>query len=182
MQERISAYVQSLTVKEKSGYELAARVCAKYFDERGIYSPTESDWDAFKEYYRQQYQREKGKALAEVTLQTKYIYHGKAFYRWCAEHDAEQFHATATTETTPPPTPQQAPQHETTSPPASDEAEKVRVNFLLNGNMHEALMSLAYLKGDTLTAIITEAVEAYIKGYEEQIAVLRATRRKLRGE
>ena len=65
---------------------------------------------------------------------------------------------------------------------AGDEAGKVRVNFLLNGNMHEALMSLAYLKGETLTAIMTEAIEAYITDYAEQIAVLRETRRKLRGE
>ena len=58
----------------------------------------------------------------------------------------------------------------------------MRVNFLLNGNIHDGLMSLAYLKGETLTAIITDAVEAYIKDYEEQISVLRETRRKLRGQ
>ena len=191
MQERIPAYMQTLTVKGKSGYELAARVCSSYFDGRGIDYPAASDWDAFKEYYRQEYQREKGKALSETTLQQNFVARGKAFYRWCMEQDTPPLIETesnpqapqhANNEEIPAPALKPAPPRETPQDTASDEAGKVRVNFLLNGNMHEALMSLAYLKGETLTAIITEAVEAYIKGYEEQIAVLRETRRKLRGE
>lgn len=61
-------------------------------------------------------------------------------------------------------------------------AENVRVNFLLSKGNHEALLSLVYLKGQTLTAILTEAVEKYIQGYSKEIATLEETRRTLRSK
>ncbi|MBQ3456696.1 MAG: HNH endonuclease [Synergistaceae bacterium] len=60
--------------------------------------------------------------------------------------------------------------------------ENVRVNFLLSKGNHEALLSLVYLKGQTLTAILTDAIEAYIQGYSEEIAKLEETRRKFRSK
>ncbi len=63
-----------------------------------------------------------------------------------------------------------------------EHTELVRVNFLLSKDNHEALLSLVYLKGQTLTAILTEAIEAYIQGYSEEIATLEETRRKFRSK
>lgn len=181
MQERIDAYMQTLTVKGKSGYELAARVCAIYFDGRGIAYPTAEDWKAFEEYYPPVYLSEKGKELNPVTLQQNYVARGKAFYRWCYEQDNPRADADIQPglfeeEESPPVT-------QSVTSPVNEEAEKpVRVNFLLSKGHHEALMSLVYLKDTTLTAILTEAIEAYIQGYSEEIAVLRETRRRLRSK
>lgn len=63
-----------------------------------------------------------------------------------------------------------------------EQGKSARLNFWVNERLHSALMSLAYLKGQTMTAILTEAIEAYIQGYSEEIAVLQETRRKLRGK
>ena len=61
-----------------------------------------------------------------------------------------------------------------------EQGKSARLNFLVNERLHSALMSLAYLKGQTLTAILTEAIEAYTSGYTKEIAELEETRRKLR--
>ncbi|MBQ3455775.1 MAG: hypothetical protein IJG36_05010 [Synergistaceae bacterium] len=212
MHERIDTYIKAIkdNVQDTSGYELAARVCAKYFDERGITYPTAEDWTTFKEYYPPVYLAEKGKELSPTTLQQNYVARGKAFYRWCYEQDNPQAPAPAIPEEARQPAlfeddseearPQEAECHlarksaraesetekrhgdisEETDP--SSTPNKPRINFLLNENLHSALMSLAYLKGQTMTAILTEAIKAYIQGYSEEIAVLQETRRKLRGK
>ena len=193
MQERINAYVQALTVTTKSKYELAARECAKYFDGRGIDYPTADDWKAFEEYFKEKYKREKGKDILETTLQQNYVAKGKHFYTWCANQDgieqtAPLFEEDKTEASIPPapdddmprPTEASAEREEARPNEAEKRGENVRVNFLLSKGNHEALLSLVYLKGQTLTAILTEAVEKYIQGYSKEIATLEETRRTLR--
>ena len=167
MQERINDYVKSLKVKDTKGYETPARICAEYFDGLGIDAPNADDWQAFKEYFMEKYEREKGKEISNTTLEQNYVSRGKAFYRWCALQS----------ETLPVALP------ETSSnefKETSTRHQSHRVNFLLSKEHHEALMSLAFLKDETLTEILTEAIEAYIREYSEKIAVLKETRRKLR--
>lgn len=218
MQERIADYVAMHTAKGTkgvSGYELAARESATYFDERGIDMPNADDWKEFAVYIAAKIEREKGKRPSDDTVRVNYVTRGKAFYRWCngqqypPEQTASLFEE-GKTEASPPPEPeaemprpteairQPAPDEED-SPPAEKAAknpergeartnetdkpaENVRVNFLLSKDNHEALLSLVYLKGQTLTAILTEAIEAYIQGYSEEIATLEETRRKFRSK
>jgi len=179
MQERISEYISTLKVKDTQGYEMPARVCSEYFDSLGINAPTTEDWQAFKEYFMKKYESEKGKKISQATLEQNYVSRGKAFYRWCASQDMPPVHEEAIP----------AVMHSDTSSSEVNDTLKhqqapseksLRVNFLLSKEHHEALMSLAYLKDKTLTAVVTEAIEAYIQGYSEEIAILKETRRKLR--
>lgn len=193
MQERISEYVATLKVKNISDYETPAQVCASYFDGRGIDTPTDSDWEAFKEYYRAEYRSKKGKDISETTLQQNYVARGKAFYRWCYEQDNPQASAPPLGDEAIQPElfdddreevrPKEAERLPVKQSSSAEEGEKpVRVNFLLSKEHHEALMSLVYLKDMTLTAILTEAIEGYIQEYSEEIEVLRDTRRRLRSK
>lgn len=75
-----------------------------------------------------------------------------------------------------------APAEEAVNNPVRKEAEPIEETAKPEQRLHSALMSLAYLKGQTMTAILTEAIEVYIQGYSEEIAVLQKTRRKLRGK
>ena len=210
-QERIPEYVAMLKAKETkniSDYETPARVCAEYFDGRGIDTPTADDWTAFAEYFSHKYEQEKGKRPSDYTVSVNYVSRGKAFYRWCASQDGSEQTASLFAEDkteaiyTPEPEAEKPRQTEGSRPPAPDEeasaknperaeaetkeadkpAENVRVNFLLSKGNHEALLSLVYLKGQTLTAILKEAIEAYIQGYSEEIAKLEETRRKFRSK
>ncbi len=179
MRERVNEYTAQLTVKEKSGYELAARVCSAYFDERGIDCPADSDWEAFKEYYRQQYQREKGKELSELTLKQNFVARGKAFYRWCKEHNAEQSPSPATTEGIPAPAINADTPHST----AGEEAEKtVRVNFLMKQSRYEFIAVLSVFAGKSMTDILSEAVDLYVREHAEEAETIRAMGNKLRGK
>lgn len=191
MQERIAEYVATLKVKSIPDYETPARECSAYFDGRGIDMPNANDWEAFKEYYREKYRREKGKDISPLTLQQNYVARGKAFYKWCASQDGSEQTASlfeeGKTEAIKPPVPDEEavniPDRKEAEPKETDKpAENVRVNFLLSKDNHEALLSLVYLKGQTLTAILTEAIEAYIQGYSEEIATLEETRRKFRSK
>lgn len=179
MRERVSEYTAQLTVKGKSGYELAARVCSSYFDGRGIDYPAASDWDAFKEYYRQEYQREKGKALSETTLQQNFVARGKAFYRWCMEQDTPPLIETENR----PQAPQTAINADTQTSTAGDEAEKtVRVNFLMKQSRYEFIAVLSVFAGKSMTDILTEAVDLYVREHAEEAETIRAMGNKLRGK
>ena len=183
MQERIAEYVAKLQakgIKGISGYELAARECSEYFDGRGIENPTKEDWTAFEEYYPQEYQRKKGRELRPITLKQNFVARGKAFYRWCnGEQTASLFEEGKTEAIRPPEAEAESAQQEA---PAEEDAPSKRVNLLIAENLHSALMSLVYLKGQTLTAILTEAIKAYVDVYSEEIATLEETRRKLRSQ
>lgn len=127
MQERIAEYVATLKVKSIPDYETPARECSAYFDGRGIDMPNANDWEAFKEYYREKYRREKGKDISPLTLQQNYVARGKAFYKWCASQDNPEQTATlfeeGKTEASPPPEPEaEKPRPtEASRPPAPDE-------------------------------------------------------------
>ena len=127
MQERIAEYVATLKVKSIPDYETPARECSAYFDGRGIDMPNANDWEAFKEYYRKKYRREKGKDISPLTLQQNYVARGKAFYKWCASQDNPEQTATlfeeGKTEASPPPEPEaEKPRPtEASRPPAPDE-------------------------------------------------------------
>ena len=203
-QERIAEYVAMLKakgIKSIPDYETPARECASYFDGRGIDMPNANDWEAFKEYFTEKFKQERGRDISPTTLQQNYVARGKAFYRWCASQDGSQQTAPLFAEDKTEPEAEKPRPTEAIRPPAPDEeavnipdrkeaepnetdkpAENVRVNFLLSKGNHEALLSLVYLKGQTLTAILTEAIEAYIQGYSEEIAKLEETRRKFRSK
>ena len=200
-QERIPEYVAMLKAKETkniSDYETPARVCAEYFDGRGIDTPTADDWTAFAEYFSHKYEQEKGKRPSDYTVSVNYVSRGKTFYRWCASQDGseqtaslfaedktEAIYTPETEAEKPRQTEASAKNHERAeaeTKEADKPAENVRVNFLLSKGNHEALLSLVYLKGQTLTAILKEAIEAYIQGYSEEIAKLEETRRKFRSK
>ena len=174
-QERIAEYVAMLKakgIKGISGYKLAAEECSAYFDRRGIDAPTDLDWEAFKTDYPEEYQSKKGKELSPITLQQNFVSRGKAFYRWCnGEQTASLFE-----EDKPEASAQPKAEAEETDAPSK------RVNLLIDESLHSALMSLVYLKGQTLTAILTEAIKAYVDVYSEEIATLEETRRKLRSQ
>ena len=203
-QERIAEYVAMLKakgIKSIPDYETPARECASYFDGRGIDMPNANDWEAFKEYFTEKFKQERGRDISPTTLQQNYVARGKAFYRWCASQDGSQQTAPLFAEDKTEPEAEKPRPTEAIRPPAPDEeavnipdrkeaepnetdkpAENVRVNFLLSKGNHEALLSLVYLKGQTLTAILTEAIEAYIQGYSEEIAKLEETRRNFRSK
>ena len=197
MQERIAEYVAKLKakgIKSISDYETPARVCAEYFDGRGIENPTADDWTAFEEYFAEKYKREKGKDISPTTLQQNYVARGKAFYKWCASQDGIQQTASlfeeGKTEASPPPEPE-APADEATKIAESEEGrpnegekrgENVRVNFLLSKEHHEALMSLALLEQKTLTDILTAAVKAHIEANSERVKIMREAITKARSK
>lgn len=86
MHERIAEYESMLTAKGLkgiSGYVLAARESATYFDGRGIDMPNADDWNLFAVYIAQKIEQEKGKRPSEDTVRVNYVTRGKAFYRWC---------------------------------------------------------------------------------------------------
>lgn len=200
-QERIPEYVAMLKAKETkniSDYETPARVCAEYFDGRGIDTPTADDWTAFAEYFSHKYEQEKGKRPSDYTVSVNYVSRGKAFYRWCASQDGSEQTASLFAEDkteaiyTPEPEAEKPRQTEGSRPPAPDEEAKthsgdiaeetdrpspqnkpVRVNFLLDPEYHEALMLLALLEQKTLTDILTEAVKAHIEGNSERVKIMR---------
>ena len=176
MREKVSEYVNALTTKDTTGYELAARESATYFDERGIDMPTAENWKEYAAYFVQKYEQEKGKRPSEYTVQQNYVARGKAFYRWCASHDGSHQTASLFEEDKPEASAQPKAEAEETDAPSK------RVNLLIDESLHSALMSLVYLKGQTLTAILTEAIKAYVDVYSEEIATLEETRRKLRSQ
>lgn len=180
MQERVPAYVQTLTVKGKSGYELAARVCSSYFDGRGIDYPAASDWDAFKEYYRQEYQREKGKALSETTLQQNFVARGKAFYRWCMEQDTPPLIETDKHPQAPKPANTEdirapiikAERHSDTSKSDTDKPT-TRLSFLLDTEIYRVLAVLSALEDKTMTEILTAGAQLYIREHSREAEIAR---------
>lgn len=191
MQERIAEYVATLKVKSIPDYETPARECSAYFDGRGIDMPNDSDWEAFKEYFKEKYKREKGKDISPLTLQQNYVARGKAFYRWCngQQDDKEQ---TASlfedkTEAIRPPAPAEEAepieakrQYDTSG---SETAEKlVRVNFLMKKSRYEIIAVLSVFTGKNVTDILTEAVDLYIREHATEADMIQTMGEKLRGK
>ena len=192
MHERIPEYVATLKVKSISDYETPARICASYFDERGIDAPNDSDWENFKEYYRGIYRREKGKDISETTLQQNYVARGKAFYRWSKgqqtaplfddETRAPRVNAETVNRT-------EGEEAELTEEKRQSEmsrnetAEKlVRVNFLLKKSRYEILAVLSVFAEKSMTDILTEAVDLYVREHAAEAETITVMGNKLRSK
>ena len=183
-QERINAYEASLTVnaKDKTSYMKAARMCAEFFDARGVDTPNAEDWQAFSEYVREEYMKENGKYPSEQTLRVNYESRAKKFVRWCT--GAEQ-PALFTEEQAGEPTIER--HTEQPAQPARVDAHKadaqtVRVNFMLDAQTYEVLSVLAIMERRTLTAILKDAAAMYIKEHSEQAGILSAAFQQARSK
>lgn len=191
MQERIAEYVATLKVKSIPDYETPARECSAYFDGRGIDMPNDSDWEAFKEYFKEKYKREKGKDISPLTLQQNYVARGKAFYRWCngqqddKEQTASLFEDKTEAIRQPAPAEEAEPieakrQYDTSG---SETAEKlVRVNFLMKKSRYEIIAVLSVFTGKNVTDILTEAVDLYIREHATEADMIQTMGEKLRGK
>ncbi|MBQ3455661.1 MAG: hypothetical protein IJG36_04430 [Synergistaceae bacterium] len=187
MHERIAEYESMLTAKGLkgiSGYVLAARESATYFDGRGIDMPNADDWNLFAVYIAQKIEQEKGKRPSEDTVRVNYVTRGKAFYRWCnGQQDGNEQTAslfdedkTEAINTREPEAVNMAEREEARPNEAetlSPQKKPVRINFLLDPENHEALMSLALLEQKTLTEILTAAVKSHIEANSERVKIMR---------
>ena len=190
MRERIAEYVATLKVKSIPDYETPARECSAYFDGRGIDMPNANDWEAFKEYYREKYRREKGKDISPLTLQQNYVARGKAFYRWCASQDGSQQTAPlfeeGKTEAIRPPAPdedavntcerKEAETIEEQRQPdtsGSETAEKaVRTSLLIDAKTYKLLALFAALEDKTMTEILIAGARLYIAEHSQEAEIL----------
>lgn len=193
MQERIAEYVAMLkakSIKSIPDYETPARECSAYFDGRGIDMPNANDWEAFKEYYREKYRREKGKDISPLTLQQNYVARGKAFYKWCTSQDGRQqtallFEEDKTEASRPPARDEEAvntcerkeaetiEEQRQPDTSGSETAEKaVRTSLLIDAKTYRLLAMLAALEDKTMTEILTAGAHLYIKEHSHEAAKL----------
>ncbi len=200
MQERIAEYENMLAskeIKDKSSYTLAARESATYFDERGNYAPTASDWKEFAVYIAAKIEREKGKKPSDDTVRVNYVTRGKAFYRWCnGQQDSHEQTASLFDEgkteasNTPEPEAEKPRPTEASRPPAPDEEAEnyseiaedtetpspqnkpVRLSFLLDPERYEVLALLSVLEHKTMTEILTAGADLYIRDHAKQADIL----------
>lgn len=195
MQERIAEYESMLTakgIKGISGYVLAARESATYFDGRGIDMPNADDWNLFAVYIAQKIEQEKGKRPSEDTVRVNYVTRGKAFYRWCNgqqdgnEQTASLFEEDKTEAIRPHASAEEAEtieakrQYDTSG---SETAEKlVRVNFLMKKSRYEIIAVLSVFTGKNVTDILTEAVDLYIREHATEADMIQTMGEKLRGK
>ncbi len=193
MQERIADYVAMHTekgIKGVSGYELAARESATYFDERGIDMPNADDWKEFAVYIAAKIEREKGKRPSDDTVRVNYVTRGKAFYRWCNGQQDTQPAAPfeeGQTEASRPPAPDEEAvntcerkEAETHSGDIAEETDRpspqnkpVRLSFLLDPERYEMLALLSVLEHKTMTEILTAGADLYIRDHAKQAEILR---------
>ena len=193
MQDNIQAYVQSLKVKDSTGYELAARECKEYFDGRGIEYPTAEDWKAFEVDYPAIYQSKRGKEISATTLQQNYVSRGKAYYRWCKGQAGMQegtpslFPEQETAEARAPEPPDDEPRpvkEEKQSDPPKTEGDKptTRISLLLDTEIYRVLAVLSALEDKTMTAILTEGARLYIREHNREATIARGAIDQVRGQ
>ena len=198
LQERINAYEASLTVnaKDKTSYMKAARMCAEYFDARGVDTPNAEDWIAFADYVREEYYKKNGKYPSEQTLKVNYESRAKKFIDWCSGQEqpalfsSEEQEEQAGEPAIEPAIERHAEQPEqpatAVKAPAVDaqpvDAQPVRVNFMLDAQTYEILSVLALMERRTLTAIMKDAAAMYIKEHSEQAGILSAAFRQARSK
>ena len=180
LQERINAYEASLTVnaKDKTKYLKAARMCAEFFDARGVDTPSAEDWIAFASYVRQKYYKENGKEPSDSTVKN-YEKRAKKLIHWCI--GAEQ-PALFTEEQAGEPTIERHAEQPATVEVQAVDAPPVRVNFMLDAQTYEVLSVLAIMEHRTLTAIMKDAAAMYIKEHSEQAGILSAAFRQARSK
>ena len=186
VQERINAYEASLTVnaKDKTSYMKAARMCAEFFDARGVDTPNAGDWQAFSEYVREEYMKENGKHPSEQTLRVNYESRAKKFIRWSTGAEQPALFSEEQEQTGEPTIERHAEQ--ATQPARVDahktDAQTVRVNFMLDAQTYEVLSVLAIMERRTLTAILKDAAAMYIKEHSEQAGILSAAFQQARSK
>lgn len=185
LQESINAYEASLTVnaKDKSAYMKPARMCAEFFDARGVDTPSAEDWIAFIEHVREECYKESGKELSDRTVKVNYESRAKKFIHWCLVAEQQELF---TEEQTGEPVierhaEQPAKQPVMTETPTTD-ALPVRVNFMLDAQTYEVLSVLAIMERRTLTAILKDAAAMYINEHSEQAGILSAAFQQARSK
>ena len=195
MQERIAEYVAMLKakgIKGISGYELAARESATYFDGRGIDKPTADDWQEFAVYISAKIEREKGKRPSDDTVRVNYVTRGIAFYRWCNgqqdgnEQTASLFEEDKTEAITPsaedcaniPERKEAEPiaepiEEKRQSDKSGSEAEKaVRTSLLIDAKTYKLLALFAALEDKTMTEILIAGARLYISEHSQEAELL----------
>lgn len=178
LQESVSAYEASLTVKDKSGYREPARLCAEFFDMRGVVTPSEDDWRAFAEYVRE-LKQEAGITVSDKTLREKFVRRGKAFLKWCSCREQRELFADE-----PAGEPIMEREAEQAAEPEATftSARPVRVNFMLDARTYEILSVLAIMERKTMTAILKDAAAMYISAHAEQAGILQAAFQQARSK
>ena len=173
LQERIYAYEGSLSVKDKGAYVKAARMCAEYFDGRCIEHPTADNWSDFAEYVREEYVKENGQEPTERTVKNNYIGRGKKFIAYCESGGQSdgQTHTQSELFT--------SGQGEA---PVNVTERMERVNFMLDASRYEVLLLLRVMEHKSMTAIMAEAVDLYIREHAEQAGILSAAMEQARSK
>lgn len=158
--ECIHAYAESLTVKDKSSYVKAARMCAEYFDGQGITTPSADDWSRFREYVKQEYSKHYGKMPDDRTVKQNYEQRAKRFVKWCRE------------------APQQA--SDISSSKGVKIMQTIRVNFNLDAQTYEILSVLAIMERKSLTELLNAAALLYVKENANKAEILRQAMEQVR--
>lgn len=193
MVERVKEYVQTLSVKDKEGYEKRITACVEYLDSIGVTEPTEQDWQLCLEHLQAD-----GK-LSERTAKTNYIGQAKNFYRRYVKQDSQpRFDNTITDEATKDISGGEIPDNEvitTTSlsnekepdrteetqskleleanetPPKKAKEKSVRINFLLDEKRYKKLAILSVLEDTSLTALLKEGIDLCISAHDKQAEI-----------
>ena len=156
LQDRLAEYEAGLKVKDKASYMKAARLCAEYFDARGITSPSVDDWSGFGEYVRQEYQKDKGQLPNDRTVKVNYEGRAKLFMKWACTQPATAPQATR------PYTPPQS------------------VRVVLDGEKYEVLSMLAIMEHRALPELLNDGAGLYIEAHAEQAVIVQEAMRQAR--
>ena len=139
-QEQVEAYINSINVQDKQSYRMSINACVKFFDERGIEQPTVEDWQVLSESL-------KAEGKSDTTVKQNYVGRAKKFYDWSAGQCVEPVMPVI----------------------QSEKPSTLRVNFTLQTKKHEILALFMALEHKTLTDILNEAVDLYIKEHSEDL-------------
>lgn len=139
-QEQVEAYINSINVQDKQSYRMSINACVKFFDERGIEQPTAEDWQVLSESL-------KAEGKSDTTVKQNYVGRAKKFYDWSAVQCVEPVMPVI----------------------QSEKPSTLRVNFTLQTKKHEILALFMALEHKTLTDILNEAVDLYIKEHSEDL-------------
>ena len=156
LQDRLAEYEAGLKVKDKASYMKAARMCAEYFDARGIASPSVEDWTEFASYARYEYFKENGEMPNDRTVKVNYEGRAKLFMKWISHQ------------------PTTAPQ------PSRSYIPPQSMRVVIDGEKYEVLSMLAIMEHRALNELLNDGAGMYIEAHAEQAAIVQEAMRQAR--